>query len=120
MASASIRIFGYAIISAEGMIADASGRMPEALIVVRREPDLPGSKTVSPFRRNRDGLYDRGFKHLDPWRGAGNRIGQLLTPRAQPAGQCPPARPGSCNRSTLNRQTCRARHIVDLGNAEPQ
>lgn len=33
MASASLRIFGYAIISADGMIADANGRMPDALIV---------------------------------------------------------------------------------------
>jgi len=33
MAPAPIRIFGYAIISVEGIIADANGRMPVALII---------------------------------------------------------------------------------------
>jgi dihydrofolate reductase len=33
MMPSAIRIFGYAIISAEGMIADANGRMPDALII---------------------------------------------------------------------------------------
>jgi dihydrofolate reductase len=67
MASASIRIFGYAIISAEGMIADADGRMPDSLLVEADQSffraSLTNAQVVVHGRHSGEGGPDANRRH---------------------------------------------------------